>query len=518
MKNFMKKNIKLFLLLCVLLHACNSQSAQSEDYQLPTILIFDRAPSQAVFQLGTRRSYDPTMAADIAFMGINGLPKYFSPSRTTYDTLMIPIDTGYIEIAHRYKGFDILYFYIKTGDTVLFTYDEDLYPFAKSYTSDELTRQYNFFKDIPSRQSYYNMEPFSWLFDVPSWFIYERKNNNEELPESTLRLYIPMDTVELQAINYLQEYDQLLKKRHDEKIWTNDVCCYYAYQLKNKRINYNYSKLLFPLNNFRNSSVKLNQVYKGYFQDEHYKYVSYLYMVDQYLRAYAIGFPKIIKNSGSSGSFYNDYRIVFDSLCIREDIPLITKSIMLYNLMDKIIAYFPVKDAEHYKELYVQYTGDSLRAKNKLLERGITATKNEDIVLRDANGKEVNYETIRQQYKGKVLYVDFWASWCAPCRAAMPEALKLRKEYAGKEVVFLYLALNDREDMWKAAATKEQLDVNGSSYFIVNSKSSEAIKELKVESIPRYILYDKTGKLVYFRAPGPHGNEIREQLNQLLKE
>jgi thiol-disulfide isomerase/thioredoxin len=263
----------------------------------------------------------------------------------------------------------------------------------------------------------------------------------------------------------------------------------------------------------------LDAIYAGYFDDERYRYLSYRHSIDNFLHAYTRTLSVFAEDRGPSERTYFDYRSVFDSISLRADIPPKTRSYMLHELLGSIAMNCSIEDVERYKEKYIQLTGDSIRAKHTLLERGITEVKNEDIVLRSNTGNEINYENLRKQYQGKVLYVDFWASWCAPCRSVMPEALKLRKEYENKDVVFLYLAFNDRENEWKAAINKLQLnDKRAINYFIVNSKSSKAIQELKVESIPRYLIYDKTGKIVHYRAPGPYGTEIREQLDKLLKE
>lgn len=512
--------ILLACLLCCLTHSCKNSQPENKKGNPPTVLIFEKAPSQLSVEIGKRKSkFGTTQEGEIAFTGNNGSVQYFSPNRER-DTLILFFSYDYEEISHLHMAFEVLYFYIKSGDTVLFSYDNNKYPTLKSYTSEQLTQQYNFCKDIPDRLSYFGFEPLTLLSNYFFWRVYKAKEKNEYIPEDPLSLYISMDTVLQQAKNYLQEYASLLEILHKEKELYSDFYDYYNYLLKRKNVYYENYFLYYAADLPQRTISNLNRIYDGYFNDAYSNYISYQHTVSNYLSMCKyIGFPLITKSKGTSyGSSYVDYRAVFDSISKRMDIPPKTHSYMLYNLLEDIMMTFPTEDIARYQEKYITLTGDSLRAENKLLEHGITETKNEDILLRDAKGNEINYETVRQEHKGKVLYVDFWASWCAPCRASMPEALKLRKEYAGKEVVFLYLALNDREDTWKAAATKEQLDINGISYFIVNSKSSKAIQELKVESIPRYLIYDKTGKLVYFRAPGPHGNEIREQLDKLLKE
>ena len=99
-----------------------------------------------------------------------------------------------------------------------------------------------------------------------------------------------------------------------------------------------------------------------------------------------------------------------------------------------------------------------------------------------------------------------------------PDARLLRREYQDKDVTFIYLAFNDEENKWKEDEQKLEVDYLSESYFIINSKTARIIADLKVRTIPRYLLYNKKGELVHLNAPNPHGEEIRKQLDKLLKE
>lgn len=112
--------------------------------------------------------------------------------------------------------------------------------------------------------------------------------------------------------------------------------------------------------------------------------------------------------------------------------------------------------------------------------------------------------------------MDFWASWCMPCRSQMKPAAQLREEYRGKDVAFVYLAVHDKEAEWQKAAQEEGLD-KGESYFILNSKNSNLLNKLQVKLIPRYLLLDKNGKLVADNAPRPSDKRIRELIDRYLK-
>ena len=145
-------------------------------------------------------------------------------------------------------------------------------------------------------------------------------------------------------------------------------------------------------------------------------------------------------------------------------------------------------------------------------------SKSAQLLLIDKNNRQTNLYEVLGKNKGKVIYLDFWASWCAPCLQSMPHARILREEYKDKSVVFICLAINDEEANWKVAERIYGVNYLSESYFITNSKTEQVIIDLNVRTVPRYVLFDKNGVLVHSNAPEPRGREIREQLDKLLKE
>lgn len=117
----------------------------------------------------------------------------------------------------------------------------------------------------------------------------------------------------------------------------------------------------------------------------------------------------------------------------------------------------------------------------------------------------------------EILYIDFWASWCAPCRAEMPASKKLHDEYALKGINFLYVSIDDNVIAWEKASKQMRL-TESESYLLPNSKQSEIAKKFKINSIPRYIIIDKNGKVINRDAPRPSDPKIRELFDTLLKK
>ena len=113
--------------------------------------------------------------------------------------------------------------------------------------------------------------------------------------------------------------------------------------------------------------------------------------------------------------------------------------------------------------------------------------------LKNLEGKEVNLS----DYKGKVVILDFWATWCGPCKASFPKMQELVTKYKGKNVEFLFVNTFEKgkeEDTFKKVNTYI-LDKKYSFNVIFDYKTDVA-SNYKIESIPTKILIDKNGKIL----------------------
>jgi thiol-disulfide isomerase/thioredoxin len=119
------------------------------------------------------------------------------------------------------------------------------------------------------------------------------------------------------------------------------------------------------------------------------------------------------------------------------------------------------------------------------------------------------------RHKGKVIYLDLWASWCARCLAQMSAADSLRQAYAGKPLVVAYLSVDAKTEKWKDAS-REYLPDASHSYRLVSEFKSGFVKTFKVQSIPRYLIIDQAGIVRYSHAPHPEDPQLKEILNRLL--
>jgi thiol-disulfide isomerase/thioredoxin len=121
------------------------------------------------------------------------------------------------------------------------------------------------------------------------------------------------------------------------------------------------------------------------------------------------------------------------------------------------------------------------------------------------------------KYKGNVIYIDFWAPWCQPCIHEMPDSKRLQKEYKGKKVIFIYLALKCSEASWRQ--TIKALDISGVNYLLTNDDFLLLSEKFNISYIPHYVLISPLGAIINDNAPPPSNfQELFKQINLSLKD
>ncbi|ADB36843.1 TlpA family protein disulfide reductase [Spirosoma linguale] len=135
--------------------------------------------------------------------------------------------------------------------------------------------------------------------------------------------------------------------------------------------------------------------------------------------------------------------------------------------------------------------------------------------LLNIDRKQVDFSEITKQ--ATINYIDFWASWCVPCRAEMPDSKKLSEEYTAKGINFIYISIDENSAAWERAMNQIGLPKKN-SFLLPYFKKSQLYKKYNISTIPRYLLIDKQGNLISDDAPRPSDPKIREKLNNLLKK
>lgn len=130
-----------------------------------------------------------------------------------------------------------------------------------------------------------------------------------------------------------------------------------------------------------------------------------------------------------------------------------------------------------------------------------------DFEIEDVDGSIIKLSN----YKGRVIYIDLWATWCGPCINESPYFESLAAEYSDKEIVFLPISTDSDKELWLNYLSKNEKVIT--QYFTSDPK---LIKEWNVRFIPRFILIDKDFKILNAYALRPSQDELKEVLNSLL--
>ena len=131
-----------------------------------------------------------------------------------------------------------------------------------------------------------------------------------------------------------------------------------------------------------------------------------------------------------------------------------------------------------------------------------------EISLPNAKDSLINLSS----FTGKVILIDFWASWCAPCRAANPYIQKLYKKYRANGFEVFAVSLDVKKEAWLKAIKKDKL-----TYTQVNDNTgwnSKIAEQYYVDQLPTNFLLDRTGKIV---AINIEGKELYDQVKNLVR-
>ena len=127
--------------------------------------------------------------------------------------------------------------------------------------------------------------------------------------------------------------------------------------------------------------------------------------------------------------------------------------------------------------------------------------------FKDINGKEVSLE----DFKGKYVYIDCWATWCGPCKRELPYLKKLEEKYKDRNIVFVSIS-SDRDI--KAWENMVKMDKLGGVQLNIGSDQSFHLT-MKINTIPRFMLVDPEGNFVTDNAPRPSNSQIEMLFNSL---
>ena len=168
-----------------------------------------------------------------------------------------------------------------------------------------------------------------------------------------------------------------------------------------------------------------------------------------------------------------------------------------------------IKNANQQKNFLAQEEDRALQELNQRKKLGIEiGSKAPEIALSDVNGKIIKLSSL----KGKVVLIDFWASWCRPCRAENPNVVRLYKKYKNKNFTIFSISLDQDKNKWIDAINQDKLSWPNHVSELSGWRSTSATK-YGVSSIPKTFLIDKNGIIIGYDL---RGEALENKLSELL--
>jgi len=183
-----------------------------------------------------------------------------------------------------------------------------------------------------------------------------------------------------------------------------------------------------------------------------------------------------------------------------------------------LVTYFESKIESHidiyekiYESLKAQY-GDNQFVRyvgSKVANSIIAGRMAPDIVMTDPYGKERKLSDLR----GKVVMIDFWASWCRPCRMENPNVVKLYKQYHDKGFEIYSVSLDRNRDDWMRAIEQDGLEWEN-HVSDLNGWTSSGGATYGIRSVPSTVLIDREGRII---ARNLRGHELANRLKEIFE-
>jgi len=207
------------------------------------------------------------------------------------------------------------------------------------------------------------------------------------------------------------------------------------------------------------------------------------------------------------GYYYNQMATI-DSIISNEKI----KESLLKNMISGLVNYDDISEADSLLNVFYSRCTDTafnskIKKQVKSWEKLAEGMPAPVFSYPDQNGDTVSLD----DFRGKYVYIDVWASWCGPCKAETPYFRELVKEFKDNNVVFISVSVDSDIAAWRNMIAREEM--NWIQLISENAWNTKITKDYMIKGIPRFILVDRQGNIVTPRAPRPS-----ENIAKLLRE
>jgi thiol-disulfide isomerase/thioredoxin len=489
----MKFYLKVLLFIFVLFSLLNGNAnhdIEKMQFQYKYILVFNQVQLDGFY---TKNSGITSSKHEfpVFYIDSNQIFQYVDLDTLTGDTLTIHHNIDRLQIGIRVNGIDEFYFYLSPGNIYTLSTKNKI-PFITTTNTQNLYKPY--FDSIQNIQfllfqhfKFDRINPLCYLRNDTYLKIYK---SIEEIRKNKALKRLEYDYVDLDSLNNAlrPQKEFILQKINETK--NQDL-----YQLYIEMYNKIYSQ---------------NMIGDTLF-DPTYDKKSFD-TLDISVLDYTIIKTKILRTIWINGQ--NKADLFFNSLISQPKDPetRLKLRLCLYETFESSNYTQKLNYFEKYLSVYNE-SKDTAFVRHLTEKFGIDHKENHDLILKTLSGNTLKLKDILNS--GKVTYIDFWATWCLPCIESLPLTKQLIPKYDKKKFQVIFVAINDSESRWKKFVTKNDMTTN--SFFATNSGSSSFIEIMKLNEIPRYMIYDPKGKLYNSKAPKPDDPTLNKMIKSMIK-